>query len=67
MNPEEILRDIYERAVATLNTTVIPDSVMRERVDYVCRYISNRAGVRLLLSCLLGKLDKPDVDAQAIY
>ncbi len=50
MNPEEILRDIYERAVATLNTTVIPDSVIRERVDYVCRCISNRAGVRLLMS-----------------
>ena len=67
MNPEEILLGIYERAVATLNTTVIPDSVIRERVDYVCRCISNRAGVRLLMSCLLGKLDEPGVDPRKPY
>ena len=67
MTPEEILRGIHERAVATLNTTVITDSVIRERVDYVCRCISNRAGVRLLMSCLLGKLDKPNVDPRKPY
>ncbi len=67
MNPQEILRGIYERAVATLNTTVIPDPVIRERVDYVCRCMSNRAGARLLMSCLLGKLDKPGVDPRKPY
>lgn len=67
MNPEEILRDIYERAVATLNTTVIPDPVIGERVDYVCRCLSNRAGARLLMSCLLGKLDNPAVDPRKPY
>ncbi len=67
MNPEEILRGIYERAVATLNTTVILDPVIRKRVDYVCRCISNRAGVRLLMACLLGKLDKPNVDPRKPY
>lgn len=66
MNPEEILRDIYERAVATLNTTAISDPVIRERVDYVCRCLSNRAGARLLMSCLLGKLDNPSVDPRKI-
>ena len=66
MNPEEILRDIYERAVATLNTTAISDPVIRERVDYVCRCLSNRAGARLLMSCLLGKLDNPAVDPRKI-
>ena len=67
MTPEEILRGIHERAAATLNTTVITDPVIRERVDYVCRCISNRAGVRLLMSCLLGKLDKPNVDPRKPY
>ena len=67
MNPEEILRGIYKRAVATLNSTVIFDPVIRERVDYVCRCLNNRAGVRLLMSCLLGKLDKPDVDPRKPY
>lgn len=67
MTPDEILHGIYERAVATLNTTVISNQTIRERVDYICRCTSNRAGVRLLMSCLLGKLDKPNVDPRKPY
>ena len=67
MTPENILRGIYERAEATLDTSVIPDITIRERATYVCRCMSNRAGVRLLMSCLLGKLDKPNVDPRKPY
>ncbi|HZS80310.1 MAG TPA: hypothetical protein VFA14_02620 [Herbaspirillum sp.] len=67
MVPEEILQGIQQRAVATLNASVVTDPVIRERVDYVCRCMSNRAGVRLLMSCLLGKLDKPNVDLRKPY
>lgn len=67
MTPDEILHGIHERAVATLNATVISNQTIRERVDYVCRCTSNRAGVRLLMSCLLGKLDKPKVDPRKPY
>ena len=67
MTPEEILQGIYKRAVATLNTSLITDSAIMGRVDYVCRCMSNRAGVRLLMSCLLGKLDKPKVDLRKPY
>ena len=68
MTPDEILHGIHKRAVATLNTTVIRrKGAIRERVDYVCRCMSNRAGVRLLMSCLLGKLDKPNVDPRKPY
>lgn len=67
MTPDEILHGIHERAVATLNTSVIKKPAIRERVDYVCRCMSNRAGARLLMSCLLGKLDKPNVDPRKPY
>lgn len=67
MTPEEILQGIQQRAAATLNTSVVTDPVIRERVDYVCRCMSNRAGVRLLMSCLLAKLDKPNVDPRKPY
>ena len=67
MTPDEILQGILERAKASLNATVIPVLAIRERVDYVCRCTSNRAGVRLLMSCLLGKLDKPNVDPRKPY
>jgi hypothetical protein len=67
MTPEEILQGIQQRAAATLHTSVVTDPLIRERVDYVCRCMSNRAGVRLLMSCLLGKLDKPNVDPRKPY
>lgn len=67
MTPYDILRNVYERATATLNTSVISDSLIRERVDYVCRCMSNRAGVRLLMSCLLGKLHRPSMDPRKPY
>lgn len=65
--PEQILQSIYERASSTLNKTVIGDAAIRERVDYVSRCTSNRAGVRLLMSCLLGKLHNPHVDPRKPY
>ena len=67
MTPDEILVGVYKRAVATLKATVITDEIIRERIDYVCRCMSNRAGVRLLMSCLLAKLDEPKVDPRKPY
>jgi len=65
--PEKILKEIYDRAVTTLPISVIADENIRERVEYICRCTSNRAGVRLLMSCLLGKLDNPAVDPRKPY
>ena len=67
MTPEEILKSVYDRAIENLEVSVVEDQAIRERVDYVCRCMSNRAGVRLLMSCLLGKLDKPNVDPRKPY
>jgi len=36
-------------------------------VEYVCRNIQNRAGVRLLLACLLAKIHNPAVDVRKPY
>ena len=65
--PEQILQSVYDRAVATPTTTVIDDATVRERIDYVCRCTSNRAGARLLMSCLLGKIHNPGVDPRKPY
>ncbi|MBI1762662.1 MAG: restriction endonuclease, SacI family [Acidobacteria bacterium] len=67
MTPDEILRGIQARALATLKVSVVADAAIRERVDYVCRCLSNRAGVRLLMACLLGKLHQPAVDPRKPY
>lgn len=65
--PEQILQGTYERAAASHKKSVISDTAIRERVDYVCRCMTNRAGVRLLMSCLLAKLDNPNVDPRNPY
>lgn len=65
--PEQILLRVYDRAAANVNITLIEDRTIREHVDYVCRCMSNRAGTRLLMSCLLAKLHKPHVDIRKPY
>jgi len=67
MNPNEILQGIYERAAATLATSVIEHEEITERIEFVCKCLGNRAGVRLLMSCMLGKLHNPVVDPRNPY
>jgi hypothetical protein len=66
MTPDEILQNLYARA-ATLSESIITDAAIQVRVEFVCRCLSNRAGVRLLMSCLLGKLHQPHVDPRKPY
>ena len=61
MTPEEILRSIHDQAAAA-NESVVADEVTREKIQYVALCTVNRAGVRLLMACLLGKLHRPRVD-----
>lgn len=37
------------------------------RIEYVARNLKNRAGVRLLMACLLAKLHRPEVDVRKPY
>ena len=67
MTVEQILKNIQQLASANLNISVIDDLTIRERVDYICRCMKNRAGVRLLMACMLGKLDNPNTDPRKPY
>jgi len=67
LTPDQILKSIYKKAAANLKKSVFKSVDIRERVEYVCRCLSNRAGVRLLMSCLLGKLHNPEVDPRKPY
>lgn len=65
--PKEILQAIYDRANETPGKTVVEDALIRSRIDYVCRCMSNRAGVRLLMSAMLAKLHNPKLDPRKPY
>lgn len=66
-SPRELLDAALSRAVNLGNTSEIIDQDVLRRIDYVCRCISNRAGVRLLMSCMLAKMHKPEVDPRKPY
>lgn len=63
----QVLDGIYDKAASTLDAPAIADQSIRERIDYVCRCLSNRAGVRLLMACLLGRLENPQADPRKPY
>ncbi|MBF0134250.1 MAG: hypothetical protein HQL75_16900 [Magnetococcales bacterium] len=61
------LQSIHDQAWANISDSVIMDQSIRDMVDYVCRNLSNRACVRLLMSCLLGKIENPSIDPRKPY
>ncbi|MDR0534739.1 MAG: restriction endonuclease, SacI family [Puniceicoccales bacterium] len=67
MKPDEWLDVIFDKACKAPSKSRIHNDAIRERIEFVRRCMSNRAGVRLLMSCLLGKLDKPSVDPRKPY
>lgn len=66
VTPEKILKSLYDRA-AVATERVIGDDAIYERIEYVALCAANRAGVRLLMACLLAKLHQPHVDLRNPY
>jgi DNA adenine methylase len=66
-SPSEILDLAYQRAAENIKTSFIEATSIADGVEYVCRNLQNRAGVRLLMACLLAKVDRPEVDVRKPY
>jgi len=67
MSPDQILDISYTIAERSLNNSFISQDDIRKRIEYVCQCRKNRAGVRLLLSCLLAKHDNSKYDPRKPY
>ncbi|RME49327.1 MAG: restriction endonuclease, SacI family [Caldilineae bacterium] len=66
-NPSEILHLAFLTASEHLPSPLVHDAQIVDNVEYVCRNLQNRAGVRLLLACLLAKAHNPAVDIRKPY
>lgn len=66
-SPRELLDASLAKAIKLGKTPAITDKAILGRVDYVCNCLGNRAGVRLLMSCMLAKLHRPEVDPRKPY
>jgi hypothetical protein len=54
--PRELLDALLATATKLGNKPAVADKSILKRIDYVCRCLGNRAGVRLLMSCMLVRL-----------
>lgn len=57
----------YTKASQQMKQSFFKDKKLAEKVEFVCRCYSNRAGVRLLLACGLAKVHRPDIDIRKPY
>lgn len=65
--PDKRLDKLLQKAQKIGNKSCVADTEVRRRIEYICRCLTNRAGVRLLMACMLGKLDQPKVDPRKPY
>jgi len=65
--PRELLDATLAKAVEHGKTPAISNEDIQSRIDYVCRCIGNRAGVRLLMACMLAKMHRPEIDPRKPY
>lgn len=66
-NSSKLLEKSLQRAQAGLAQSFIRDAATAARVESVVNCTSNRAGARLLMACMLAKLDDPSVDPRKPY
>lgn len=65
--PAELLDQLLAKAIQLGGNSAVADNAILERIEYVCRCLGNRACVRLLMACMLAKLDRPEVDPRKPY
>lgn len=66
-NCSPILEAALKRALAKKNRSFIASPDTAERIASVVNCPSNRAGARLLMSCMLAKVHRPEVDPRKPY
>ncbi|MBN1145948.1 MAG: hypothetical protein JXA78_01730, partial [Anaerolineales bacterium] len=65
--PDEILEDALQRARELIDRPIVADPEILGRITYVARCLSNRAGVRMLMTCALAKIHRSEIDIRKPY
>ncbi|MBI4726925.1 restriction endonuclease, SacI family [candidate division TA06 bacterium] len=66
-NPAEILEQSYKLAQKAKAKSFVAADEFWEKIEFLCRCNTNKAPIRLLMSCLLAKLHDPAVDIRKPY
>lgn len=65
--PADILESAFRRVSDDITQPVVSDPGIVARIESICRAISNRACVRVLLASSLAKIHRPTVDIRKPY
>jgi hypothetical protein len=65
--PDKRLDNLLQKALKLGDKSCIAKPEISQRIEYICRCLANRACVRLLMACMLGKLDRPKADPRKPY
>ena len=66
-DPAHILSEFFFSAISQDYRPIQAPPEVLKKIEYVCECVSNRAGVRLLMACLLAKVHKPDINPTKPY
>jgi len=66
-DPAKVLEGFYQEAKRKLDAPFVKDADLRSKIEFICRCITNKAPIRFLMACLLGKLHNPRVDIRKPY
>ncbi|MDR2791640.1 MAG: restriction endonuclease, SacI family [Tannerellaceae bacterium] len=67
IDPKNILESLYEVANDNSSSQFTKSDELYERIAFICRCNTNKAPIRFLISCLLAKLHRPEVDIRKPY
>ena len=66
-SPYHVLEHSYDIAKSMHGIPQVKSRAVLQRIEYVVSCLENRACVRLLMACMLGKIDRPYIDPREPY
>ena len=66
-DPAALLEKYYQDVRPKPDKCFIDGAELRAKIEFVCRCLTNKAPIRFLMACLLGKLDDSKVDIRKPY
>lgn len=65
--PKVRLEKLLKEAQKKPEASFVKNKKLREKIEFICRCNTNKAPIRFLMACLLGKIDDPKIDIRKPY
>ena len=67
IKPDILLEQYFQEVSKKPTKSFISSAELQSSIEFVCRCLSNKAPIRFLMACLLGKIYDPKVDIRKPY